>query len=213
MVRVSVCGPDDVDELVQMLAEVFTERDPPAVAVGLTAAEFEQLVSLYRERAAGGGLTVIARSAATGEMIGALLAEDAASQFPEGVERLSPKFDPIFDILTELETEYRRGRIVLPGDALHLFLLGVRRAFARQQIAQRLVAACIEGGARRGYRVAVTEATNNISRHVFRKLGFVDRAHRSYASYRFGGSAVFASIAEHQGPVLLDRDLPPGGGA
>jgi GNAT superfamily N-acetyltransferase len=207
MVRFAVCGPGDVDELVALLGEVFTERDPPAVAVGLTACEFEALVELYRARAGTEGLTIVARSEASGEMVGALLAEDSAALFPEGAERLSSKFDPIFDILTELEAEYRRGKIVLPGDALHLFLLGVRRTFAGQKVAQGLVRACIETGVRRGYRVAVTEATNATSHHVFRKMGFVERVRRSYVDHRFKGMPFFESIAEHQGPVLLERRL------
>jgi ribosomal protein S18 acetylase RimI-like enzyme len=205
-VQLSVCTRADLDELVDMLSVAFATHDPPAVAVGLTVQEFADLVDLYRDRAAGGGCTMIAR-ASTGEMVGALLAEDSAAPFPHGLERLSPKFDPIFEILTDLEAEYRRGRCVLPGDAIHLFLLGVNQAFGRQQIAQRLVAGCIELAIARGYRLAVTEATNNVSRYIFQKLGFVERARRAYADYRFGSQAVFAAIASHGGPVLLDREI------
>ncbi len=206
MVSYAVCGPRDVDEIVPLLAEVFTTDDPPAVAVGLTTGEFEELVDLYRPRAATGGLTMVARSS-TGEMMGVLLAEDSASAFPDGVERLSPKFAPIFDILGELDSEYRRGSIPLPGDSLHLFLLGVARRFSRQGVAQGLVERCIAAGGRRGYRKAVTEATNPVSQHIFRKLGFVDRARRAYADHRFDGVPVFASIAAHGGPVLLEKAM------
>jgi ribosomal protein S18 acetylase RimI-like enzyme len=207
MVRFAVCGPDDVDELVRLLAEVFTERDPPAVALGLELDEFAALVELYRQRAGTEGLTIVARSEETGEMVGALLAEDSAAPFPAGVERLTRKFDPIFDILNELESEYRRGKIVLPGDTLHLFLLGVRSTFGGRKVAQGLVRACIDAGARRSFRLAVTEATNAISYHVFQKLGFVERARRSYAEHLFQDRPVFASIAEHQGPALLEKRL------
>jgi ribosomal protein S18 acetylase RimI-like enzyme len=207
MIRYSVCGSDDVDELVRLLADVFTADDPPAVAVGLTKPEFEQLVELYRVRAGTGGLTIIARSESSGEMMGVLLAEDSASPFPEGVERLSQKFAPIFDILGELDSEYRRGTLLLPGESLHLFLLGVARRFTRQGIAQGLVERCVQAGGRRGFRKAVTEATNPVSQHIFRKLGFVDRAKREYASHLFEGVPVFESIAAHGGPVLLERKL------
>jgi ribosomal protein S18 acetylase RimI-like enzyme len=207
MVRFDVCSPDDVDELVRLLAQVFTERDPPAIAVGLSQSEFEALVELYRLRAGHDGLSIVARSGETGEMVGALLAEDSATPFPDGVDRLSPKFDPIFDILGELDVEYRCGRVALPGDSMHVFLLGVSLAFARQQVAQALVAKCLDVGGRRGYRMAVTEATNNVSRHIFRKLGFVERVRRSYRNHVFDGEAVFASIVDHDGPVLLDKVL------
>ena len=204
-VQLSVCTRADLDELVDMLSAAFATYDPPAVAVVLTVGELADLIDLYRDRAADGGCTVIAR--ADGEMVGAILAEDSAAPFPPGLERLSPKFDPIFEILTDLEAEYRRGRSVLPGDAIHLFLLGVKQGYGGRQIAQRLVARCLEIGVARGYPMAVTEATNNISRRVFEKLGFVERARRSYADYRFGSRAVFRSIVDHAGPVLLDRAI------
>ncbi len=207
MVHLSVCRPHDVDELIQLLSEVFTERDPPAVAVGLTRHEFSTLVELYRDRAGGEGLTIVARATDTGEMVGALLGEDSAAPFPHGVERLSPKFDPIFDILGQLDAEYRANRTIVPGEALHIFLLGVKRSFAGRKVAQDMVRMCVENGRGRGYKLAITEATNNISRHIFRKAGFEDRVSRAYCDHRFAGQSVFAAITEHAGPVLLDRVL------
>lgn len=207
MVKLSVCRPPDVDELIELLSEVFTERDPPAVAVGLTRNEFKTLVELYRDRAGDEGLTIVARSTDTGEMVGALLGEDSAAPFPYGVERLSPKFDPIFDILGQLDAEYRANRTIVPGEALHVFLLGVKQSFAGRKVAQDLVKVCLENGRGCGYRLAITEATNNVSRHIFHKAGFEDRVSRSYRDHRFAGQSVFRSITEHPGPVLLDRGL------
>jgi ribosomal protein S18 acetylase RimI-like enzyme len=203
----SVFTASDRAEMVSLLAEAFSQRDPPAVAAGLTAAEFESFVGLLSPKAEAEGLTIVARSGDTGEMMGALLAEDSASALPEGLDRLSAKFDPIFDILSQLETEYRSGQTVRPGELLHLFLLGVSSRFSRQGVAQHLIAACLENGARKGYRVAVTEATNKVSQHVFRKQRFVERVRRSYADHRFHGEAIFASIGHEGGPILMDRPL------
>ena len=124
-------------------------------------------------------------------MIGAVLAEDAAGALPDGMDRLSAKFSPIFDILGQLEAEYRSGETPRPGESLHLFLLGVAQRFAGQGVAQKLVATCLENGARRGYRVAVTEATNQTSQHIFRRHGFVERVRRSC---RIIGSTVRRSL-------------------
>jgi ribosomal protein S18 acetylase RimI-like enzyme len=174
----------DADEMSRLLGEVFVQGDPPAMAVGLTASGFESFVRLYGPKADAEGLTVVARSAATGQMIGALLAEDSGSGPPNGFERLSSKFSPIFDILGQLDTEYSADRPRRRGESLFLFLLGVAPGFAGRGIAQRLVAECIGYGGRLGYRIAVTEATNKTSQHVFRKLGFVERARRSYGDHR-----------------------------
>jgi ribosomal protein S18 acetylase RimI-like enzyme len=197
----------DADEMSRLLGEVFAERDPPAVAVNLTAAEFETFVRLYGPRAEAEGLTVVARSAVTGEMVGALLAEDSGSEPPAGFEQVSPKFNPIFDILGQLDAEYSGGQARPRGESVHLFLLGVARGYAGRGIAQQLVAECIANGRRKGYRVAVTEATNTTSQHVFRKQGFIERVRRSYKDHQFGGRGFFASIADHGGPMLMEKRL------
>jgi GNAT superfamily N-acetyltransferase len=197
----------DSEAMAKLLGEVFSRYDPPAVAAGLTASEFEAFVRLLCPKAAAEGLTIVARLAGTGELIGALLTEDSASPPPDGMDRLSAKFDPIFDILGQLDTEYSGGQTVPLGESLHLFLLGVSDHVAGRGVAQQLVAACLEHGKRRGYRVAVTEATNRVSQHIFRKQGFVARVQRSYAAHRFDGRQVFASIAEHGGPILMDKSL------
>jgi GNAT superfamily N-acetyltransferase len=197
----------DADEMSRLLGDVFAHRDPPAVAVGLTAVEFEAFVRLYCGKADAEGLTIVARSAASGEMIGALLAEDSGSEPPGGLEQLSPKFDPIFDILGQLDTEYRGGRARQPGESVHLFLLGVAEGHAGQGVAQRLVAECLQNAADKGYRSAVTEATNKTSQHVFRRQGFTERARRLYRDHRFNGRAFFQSIADQEGPMLMDKRL------
>jgi len=204
-----VCTSQDMAEMTRLLGEVFSRHDPPAVAVGITPPEFESFVRLFCPRAAVEGLTIVARHAGTGELVGALLTEDSASAPPDGMDRLSPKFEPIFDILGQLDTEYRADGTSRPGESLHLFLLGVSESVAGRGVGQHLVSRCLEHGARKGYRLAVTEATNRTSQHIFRKQGFVERVRRSYGDHRFDGRAVFASIAEHGGPILMDKRLVP----
>jgi hypothetical protein len=107
MVSFTTYGASDADEIARLLGDVFARHDPPAVAVDLTPTEFEGFVRLWCPKAAAEGLTIVARAEETGEMVGALLTEDAASAPPDGLDRLSPKFDPIFDILGQLDAEYR----------------------------------------------------------------------------------------------------------
>ena len=192
-----------------MLGETFSRREPPAVALGITAGEFETFVQLLCPAAVTEGLTIVARRTDTGEMVGALLTEDSASAMPHGMDGLTSKFDPIFDILGQLDTEYRRGHSAQHGESMHLYLLGVAESATGHGVAKHLVAECLETGARKGYRVAVTEATTKVSQHVFGRLGFSERVHRSYEQHRFNGRAVFASVSEHGGPILMDRHLEP----
>ena len=70
-------------------------------------------------------LTIVARLAKTGEIMGAMLTNDLAPETAEGMEKLNTKFGSIGSILGELVTTYRAGREPRPGDMLHLYLLGV----------------------------------------------------------------------------------------
>lgn len=199
----------DAEELTRLLGHVFAYGDPPNVAVGLEPAEFEAFVALLCSRAEDEGLTIVARSGESGELVGAVLAEDAAHGPPDGITRLSTKFAPIFDLLGQLDAEYRKGVPVRPGECLHLFLLGVSPRHAGRGVARELVTRALAQGAARGYRRAVTEATNRTSQHVFRTLGFVERVQRHYGDHLFDGRRPFASIAEHGGPILMEKALTP----
>jgi ribosomal protein S18 acetylase RimI-like enzyme len=206
-IRYGICEKSDINEMITLLGGVFSLFDPPAIALGITAYEFEAFVRLFGSKVLDQKVTIVARSVAGGEMAGALLTEDSATPVPIGMEQLSKKFDPIFSILSELESEYRHGKAVQPGKCLHLFLLGVARAYGGRGVAQNLIETCIHNGSKNGYRLAVTEATNNVSQHIFRKLGFIDRVARSYRDHTFEDKTPFARIEGHLGPVLMDKQI------
>jgi GNAT superfamily N-acetyltransferase len=206
-IQYGLAEPSDMDEIARLLSVVFTQDDPLAATLGVTPAEFEDLIRLFCPQAAAERLTIVAKSAPTGEMVGALLAEDRSLDLPGGLERLSEKFAPVFDLLGQLDADYQQGKNIPPGHCLYLVWLGVVRPFAGRGIGQQLVASCLENGARRGYRSTVTEATSSVSQHIFRKHGFVERVRQSYRDFRYQGEAVFASIEGHTGALLMDKDL------
>ncbi len=206
-IKYGIYAPSDAEEMTQLLADVFTRHDPLAWAVGLKPSEFESFVRTLLPQVAEEGLTIVARLTGTGEMVGALLTNDPARETAVGMETLSEKFGPIADILGELVKVHRQGTGLLPGQMLHLYLLGVSDRVAGIGVGQQLVAASIENGARNGYRVAVAEATNPTSQHIFRKQGFAERGQIPYSDHVFNGRKVFERIAEYGGPVLMEKLL------
>lgn len=197
----------DQDEMTSLLAEAFSGYDPPALAMGVTAEEFEPLVRGLCPGAAAEGLTIVARSAATDEMVGAVLAADFTAPPPEHGEPPSEKFLPVFTLIDQLDAQYQWDRRIEPGTHLHVLLVGVARPFMGRQVAQNLITACEDNARRKGYRVAVTEASGSVSQHIFRKLGYVERFRTSYQEYRYQGAPVFASIEGHRGMILMDKVL------
>jgi ribosomal protein S18 acetylase RimI-like enzyme len=205
----SVGSEAEGPEIVGLLVGAFLKTDPLALGAGLTAAEFEAFVALLAAHVVGQGLTIVARSEEAGEMAGVLLTEDSATPPPAGMDSLSPKIHPISDILGRLNAEHTAGRVRRRGESAHLYLLGVAERFAGRGIAQHLVTQCLANAAQRGFLVAVAEATNRTSQHIFRKQGFAERVWGSYRDHRYEGKAYFAAFEEHGGPVLMDRLLEP----
>lgn len=196
----------DSDDIVDLLARVFSESEPPAVAMGLTFLDLKQFLRLITPEILRASLTVIARETESGGLVGVLLTDDFAVP-PKVDQTISARFVPIFAMLEALDEQFRREQTVEQGECMHLFMLGVDRRFAGAGIAKSMIAACLENGIRKGYRIAVTEATGKISQHVFRTLGFVDRFKVSYRDFRCDGKVAFARITEHDGALLMERSL------
>lgn len=207
LIHYRLCSESDAEELALLLADAFSAREPIGQAIQMTAAEFGAFVRPQLRNAAVRDLTIVARRSDTGELVGAMLTEDGASDTGPQLDTMGEKFAMVGSILGRLGEMVPAGDASAPGETLHLFLLGVAEAAEGNGIGQGMVAACIENGARKGYRRAVAECTGRTSQHIFRKLGFVDRATVPYAEHEFKGRRIFAGIAEHGGPILMEKTL------
>jgi ribosomal protein S18 acetylase RimI-like enzyme len=202
-----IATPPDSQEIVRLLARVFSASEPPAVAMALSFLDMEQLLQLLVPKLISDGLTLIARSTDTGKLAGVCLTDDFASSPAIDTAQISSKFLPIFSMLEILDEQFRAGKTISAGEYLHLFMLGVDAQFAGRGIGQGLVQACVDNGLRKGYRMALTEATGKVSQNIFRKRGFVERFNVSYREFMYEGRSVFASIQEHEKAILMDRTL------
>lgn len=190
-----------------LIATTFSESEPMAVALGLSFREMEQFLRLFAPAAVAEGLTVVARDRSTGKLAGVMLADDFAAPPALDLNQISPKIRPVFSMLETLDEEYRQGKTVSSGEYLHLFMLGVYGEFAGRGIAHGLVKACLDNGIRKGYRMAVTEATGIVSQRVFRKQGLAPRFSAAYQNFTYEGKFVFASIRGHDYAILMDKSL------
>lgn len=204
-VEYGVCEMNDVGEMAGLLAKVFSLYDPLAVAAAVPFEELKRLVMLFGPRAASDGLSIVARARPSGEMIGALLVDDFAVSPPDNIDMTCERFGPVGALLDDLDEQYRKTRSIVPGEILHLYMVGVAPECGGKGIAQTLVHLCLENGQRKGYRVAVTEATGRVSQRIFRKLGFSDRFTTSYKEFNYGGNRVFQGIQDHDAAILLEK--------
>jgi ribosomal protein S18 acetylase RimI-like enzyme len=203
---------EDIGDMARVLGDVFSRRDPPAIAVGMSASDIERFVGIFGPKALADDLTIVARNS-SGELVGAMFTEDFGTPPPADVIRVPASFAPVGALLDSLDDEYRATHPVVPGSHLHLFMVGVSDSFGGAGIAQTMITLCLTNAARRGYRLAVTEATGRTSQHIFRKLGFQDVCRRSYDQFLYDARRVFESIAAHGGTVLMERSIDGAGAA
>jgi len=206
-VRYGLLDSTDIEEMAELLADTFSRFDPLAVAVGLSFDELRGLVGLFSRRALDDALTIVARAQPSGRLIGAMLTDDFASPPPQGIDGVAKHFDPIAALLDGLDEQYRKTINVIPGQIIHLFMLGVAAEFGGRSIAQTLIRLTLDNGKRKGYKSAVTEATGNVSQHVFRNLGFAEQFRIAYREFNYQGTRIFNTIVEHEAIMLMERSL------
>ncbi len=197
----------DFEEMAELLASVFSRFEPPAVAAGLTLDDVREVVRQVGRNAAADKLTVVARLQPAGTLVGAMLTDDFVSPASASSDALPRRFAPIGALLEALDARYRTLRRPSQGKFLHLFMLGVAPDAGGRGIAGTLVRLALENGKKRGYDVAVTEATGKISQHVFLKQGFSECFRVAYQEFRYDHEAVFEGIADQGAAILMERDL------
>lgn len=207
LVDYDVAKPSDSDDIVRLLASVFSESEPPAVAMALSFRDMEQFLQLVVPGILLYELTVISRSQDTGQLTGVLLTDDFALPPALDLSQINSNFLPILSMLEILDEQFRRDRTVSSGEYVHLFMLAVDGQFAGRGIGKGLVKACLDVARRKGYRMALTEATGKVSQHIFRTSGFADRFSVSYQDFVYENKVVFGSIREHERAILMDRSL------
>ncbi len=197
----------DIEEVTGLVASVFSRSEPLAVAAGLTFDDMQAIVGHFGRRIAAAALSVIARHRQSGKLIGASLTDDFAIPPPDDVDVLPGKFLPIAELLEGLDQQYRKTHRLNPGEVLHLLMVAIDPDAGGKGIAGMLLTLTLEHGKHQGYVTAVGEATGNVSQHIFRKHGFVERFRIRYSDFLYEGKHVFNSISGHEAVVLMERNL------
>lgn len=120
----------DVEEMTNLLAEVFSRFEPMAVAAGMLYAEINRLVGLYCRQTLEDELTIVAREKRSNKLIGVMIAIDFACPQPPGILEVAPNFEPAGALLNELEEKYRKENSLFPGKVMNLFMLAIAEDFA-----------------------------------------------------------------------------------
>lgn len=196
---------DHVAASADLVARVFSQDEPLAVAVGQSEAELFAMISAELPSALPEALSIGAW--VRGELVGAAIATVFTWLPPEGSDALSPRYRPIAALLAELEKDFEARPKSELHACVHIHMLAVGRDFRDDKIAGALVQRCIEAGGDKGFREIVTDATNPASQRVFARSGFERINDVRYDSFTFGGEQVFRAIPNATDIALMARAL------
>ena len=201
-------APENFDSACLCTAQCFTKAEPLTIAQKITIEEHLEFCRVFVKKAMNEGLSVVAVDDETNEVIGVRISEDLGTPVPEEADHLSEKFNPIFTLLDGLDERYKEEHNTQPGEVVHMFMIGVKKAYRNKSVAPNMNRCAFKIWKDLGYTKAVTEATGAISQHILlNKFHFTARYTVEYKDWEFEGKKVFAGLDPHISCILMDKDL------
>jgi hypothetical protein len=199
------------EAVVECVARLFAEREPMVLALGLSVDQMRPFVTLICERAVEEELSVVALDAATGQLLGGLLATDfGAEAQPEAADwqRACEPLLPVLELLGQLEQPFRAVEDLSPGKYLQVLMAA--SLSPSRGIYTRLREEAHRRAARRGFTHVVGEPSGVATQHVLvHKWQQQVVAEVCYRDFEFDGERVFQAISEPQSCVLTVGTLAP----
>ncbi len=206
-IHMRVAREEDLDEMATLVADVFSRRDPPAVVSRFSASKIKSLVLIFGKKSISEKLSIVAVSATTGAIVGAVMAHDFGTEVPGEIEQIGLESEPVIAMIDELEDFYRSSNEIIPGKFLHVFMIAVHDDWSQKGIAQQLIQSCLKNGSKLGYEIAFSEAANRVSQHISAKAGFEETRVSTYEDFEFQGRKPFETISDEVGYILMETEL------
>ena len=184
--------------------------EPTTIALGLDEALAAPAITSVTRTAAREGLSVIAREATTGKIVGCLIARDFNAPPPDGFEAVAAPFAPLFALLSGMEESFRaRSAAPVPDGAVCVLIMaGVDEAYRGARVLGRMCARTEQVARERSFRALLAEATGAASQQAaLQRLGFEVLERFAYRDFVFEGRNVFASIESVDSCALIHKPL------
>jgi len=197
----------DGDDVVELIAQGFTDgSEPTALALGLGPEHLKQFAEALLPKFLRESLSIVARDAQTGEIVGAQLNDEVSMDLPIDPSQFEWAI-PVLALAGDVYGRYFHGEPPKPKESFHIFIIGVSRSFRGKDIGQRLIDLSLDLARSRGYKKAVVEASGIISQHIFRKAGFTTRVEIPYSTFEHEGKRPFENTGVHPSMMLMDKGL------
>ncbi len=200
---------ENLEGAITCVSQSFVTGEPLSVHLGISLEEFLLFARAAYPRFVAEGMSIVARDKTSGQIVGVRISEDFVQDHEEiYIPGLSPKFHPLFAILSSLGQHFQDLRQPQKGQYAHLFMIAVNHHYAGKGIAPNMNRLFFQRVIDMGYTHAVTEPTGAISQHILLdKFGFSCLHHIDYAEFLFEDERPFEGLQGHRCVMLLEKEL------
>jgi hypothetical protein len=163
----------------EVTSQIFAEKEPTSVALGITSDEFTDVFRSIMEKSVWSGHSYMAHSE-YGDAVALNLPYD---QFIEVEYNVSSKIEPMFALFDAMKYEPT-------GKCLYVFSI----ASDGRGLASQLLQHTIDEARKEGFKSILADCTNIKSQNLFEKHGFVTRAEVTYGSFEHKGVHSFKNV-------------------
>ncbi|MTI14536.1 GNAT family N-acetyltransferase [Sansalvadorimonas verongulae] len=200
--------PSAIEETAAVISEAFHGREPLAMQDESDSGEFKEYLIYSGLKSAEQGLGFIARHTTSGKIAGALIACDLADTLNSREYFEESKTDSVISLLYQLNKKVFNEETIERGKYCNIKFIAASDRFKGQGIVSDIMNTALQNASEKGFAFAHTEATGNISQHIFqKKFGFSERSTIAYSEFTFQGGKPFSAIQEHKAIKLLMKPL------
>ncbi|MDO1447296.1 GNAT family N-acetyltransferase [Rhodocytophaga aerolata] len=198
----------DYEGTVLCAASTFVAGEPMVTVLDIAKKDFLYFSEIFVRKAIADGLSVIAKDAVTGQVVGCMISEDFVTDPPQGIELVAPSLGPIFHMLGTLDERYKEHHSVKQGEIYHQFMLGVLSTYAGKGIGHRLTIESERLAKAKRYKAIMCEVTGPVSQHIFlNQLGYKEVDAIAYHDFVYEGQHIFKHITACESCKLIYKAI------
>lgn len=189
------------ENCVDSVVQTFLYDEPMTKSLLIKEPEFRYFVNLLCKKMVLEKMSFVCVK--NSKVIGFCLNEDLITDLPREFNKITPKMNPILDLLKKLDKQYLLKKKKEKNKYFHIFMIGVVKEYRGKKIIQKLIQKSLKLAKLKNYQKIITEATSKKSQNLFiEKFGFKEQCSIDYKKYKFKNKKVFASIDEKKCKLL-----------
>ena len=206
-IRIEVLSKKHIIEAANCLAEGFL-REPMTLALDIEFVEILEFTQHAVSKTVNEGLSLVAVDVDSDSVIGVSINKDLLDELVNEDDVFLMKLSPIFNLLEQLDEEYRANHEVKRNEIFHGLMIVADQKSKFGNIAFQLLEKSYELAKENDFSKMMVEATGPISQNVAaKKLGFTEFASVNYSDFEFEGDRIFSEIIDVSTCKLLVKEL------